>query len=42
MDVRAANPELMTMQTQLRFFYDLALECNSHCVKDYDAKALDN
>ena len=42
MDIRADTPALMNKQTQMRFFYDLALECNNHCVKDYEQKALDN
>ena len=42
MDVRASNPELVNFQTSLRFFYDLAGQCNDHCVKDYKNKSLDN
>ena len=42
MDIRASNPDLMRLQTELRFFYDQAQECNNHCVKSYDTKNLDN
>jgi len=41
MDSRATSPELMNMQTQMRFFFDLALECNQRCVSSYDSKNLD-
>ena len=40
MDIRANNAELMNHQTKLRFFYDLAGQCNEHCVKDYKEKSL--
>ena len=42
MDVRANTPELMALQTQLKYFYSLAQQCNEHCVKTYDVKSLDN
>lgn len=42
MDTRANTPELMSLQTQLRYFYDLAHQCNNHCVKNYDTKNMDN
>ena len=42
MDTRASTPELMKLQTSLRFFYDAAAQCNNHCVKTYDTKALNN
>ena len=42
MDSNAQTPELMTMQTQLRYFYQLAQQCNEHCVSNYDTKNLDN
>ena len=42
MDTRASNPDLMRLQTELRFFYDQAGQCHKHCVKGYDSKMLDN
>lgn len=42
MDSRAITPELMNFQSQMRFFYDLALECNQNCVTSYNSKNLDN
>ena len=42
MDTRASTPELMKLQTSLRFFYEQAAQCNNHCVKTYDTKALNN
>lgn len=40
MDIRASTPELMNLQTKLRSFYEMAAECNNHCVKKYDQKNL--
>ena len=42
MDSNAQTPELMTIQTQLRYFYQLAQQCNEHCVSNYETKNLDN
>lgn len=42
MDVHAKTPQSMNMQSQLRLFYDLALECNTQCVSSYNSKNLDN
>ena len=42
MDTHATTPTLINMQSQLRFFNDLALECNNRCVANFDSKNLDN
>lgn len=40
MDTHAKTPETIKMQQQLRFFFDLALECNNTCISNYDGKFL--
>jgi len=42
MDTRASNPDLVNLQSKLRMFYELAAQCNDHCVKTYNSKALDD
>ena len=42
MDTRASDPGLMNLQTNLRYFYELAHQCNSKCVTNFDSKNLDN
>ena len=40
MDAHVTNSDLLKMQTQMRFFFDSALECNNQCVTNYDSKGL--
>ena len=40
MDSRANTPELIQVQSQLRFFYNLAQECNQQCVTNFESKNL--
>lgn len=42
MDTHASTPELIKMQSQLRFFFDQALQCNNQCVTTYENKNLDD
>ena len=40
MDSYATTPQLMNMQSQMRFFNDLALQCGQKCVSEYESKSL--
>lgn len=42
MDTYANSPKLINMQTQLRFFYDSAFECNNLCISNFDSKNLND
>ena len=42
MDSHAITPDQMNLQSSLRFFHELAAECNTQCITDYQNKNLDN